>query len=230
MRIRERVRNEVGLTISAGVGAGKLVAKIGSDTCKPDGLAVIRPGTEAAFLAPLPVARLWGIGPKTNLRLAAAGISTIGDVARLDDAQAVALLGRWGREARRLAAGIDARPVENARERKSISTEETFEYDVRDERQIRATLQRQAEELAGDLRARALRAMTIGIKIKRADWTIVSRQTQTSVATDAAADIYAAAWHCFGRSDVAGQPIRLLGTRVAGLSDQPARELSLFGD
>lgn len=229
-RIRVRVRDDVGLTISAGVAAGKMVAKIASDSCKPDGLAVVRPGSEAAFLAPLPVARLWGIGPKTQARLEAAGIRTIGDVAALDDATAFALLGRWGREARSLAQGFDERVVDGSRERKSISTEETFEYDVRDEAFIVALLRRQAGELAQDLQTRALRAATIGVKIKRADFTIVGRQTSVVVPTSSAADIFAAALHCWRRCEMAGRPIRLLGTRVAALREGAARELSLFGD
>jgi DNA polymerase-4 len=228
VRIRARVRREVGLTISAGVASGKMVAKIASDSCKPDGLAVVQPGTEAEFLAPLPVGRLWGIGPKTQQRLEAAGIQTIGDVAVLNDAQAFALFGRWGREARALARGIDDRPVDGTRERKSISTEETFEYDVRDEERIVALLRTQAGEIAAALARRGLRAATIGIKIKAADFSITGRQTSVAVPTDDAAEIFAAALHCWERSRMAGNPIRLLGTRVAALSEDAPRELPLF--
>lgn len=227
-RVRARVRDEVGLTISAGVAAGKMVAKIASDACKPDGLGVVEPGTEAAFLAPLPVARLWGIGPKTQIRLTAEGIATIGDVAALDDARAFALFGRWGAQLRALASGVDDRRVDGSRERKSISTEETFEFDLRDDARVIAVLRRQADELAADLQRRDLRAATIGIKIKRSDFTIVARQTSVDVATSAADDIYAAALHCWQRSGISGRPIRLLGTRVAALSEGAARELSLF--
>src|SRR5450755_1863831 len=223
-RVRARVRGDVGLTISAGVATGKMVAKIASDSCKPDGLAVVEPGTEAAFLAPLPVGRLWGIGPKTQSRLEAAGIRTIGDVAALDDARTFALFGRWGRDARVLARGIDDRPVDGARERKSISTEETFEYDVRDEGRIVALLRTQAGEIAEDLARKGLRAATIGVKIKAADFSIIGRQTSVAVPTDCAAEIFAAALHCWQRSRMAGSPIRLLGTRVAGLSEGAPRE------
>ena len=228
-RIRRRVRDEVGLTISAGVAHGKMVAKIACDSCKPDGLAVVPPGTEAAYLAPLPVARLWGIGPKTQARLEAAGIRTIGDVAALDDGAAFGLFGRWGREARALARGIDDRVVDGSRERKSISTEETFEYDVRDEARVVALLREQAAEVARDLQTRSLRATTIGVKVKRADFRIVGRQTSVAVPTDRADDIFAAALHCWQRCELAGRPIRLLGTRVAGLSEGAPPELSLFG-
>jgi DNA polymerase-4 len=227
-RVRARVRAEVGLTVSAGIATGKMVAKIASDSCKPDGLAVVEPGTEAAFLAPMPVGRLWGIGPKTQARLDGTGIVTIGDVAALDDARLFALFGKWGRELRDLARGIDARVVDGARERKSISTEETFEFDVRDEARIVALLREQANELARDLHAKQLRAATIGVKVKRADFSVLGRQTSLAVPTDDADAIYAASLWCWQRSGIAGTPIRLLGTRVAALTEETVRELSLF--
>jgi len=227
-RVRSRIREEVGLTASAGVARGKMVAKIASDANKPDGLTVVRPGTEAEFLAPMPVGRLWGIGPKTQPRLEAAGIRTIGDVAVLDDARLYALFGRGGPFYRDLARGIDEREVDSSRERKSISTEETFEYDERDETRILALLREQADELARDLRAKALRASTVGVKIKRADHTVTGRQTTLAVATNDADAIHDAAVWCWQRSGLAGVPIRLLGTRVASLTDEEARELPLF--
>ncbi|MDQ6942673.1 MAG: DNA polymerase IV, partial [Candidatus Eremiobacteraeota bacterium] len=149
--VRARVRDEVGLTASAGVATGKMVAKIASDVNKPDGLTVVAPGTEAAFLAPMPVGRLWGIGPKTQPRLETAGIRTIGDVAALDERRLYDLFGRGGAFYRDLARGLDDREVDPSRERKSISTEETFEYDERDEARILALLRVQADELARDL-------------------------------------------------------------------------------
>ncbi len=226
--VRERIKRETGLTASAGVAAGKMVAKIASDACKPDGLAVVPPGTEAAYLAPLPVGRLWGIGPKTLARIAATGIATIGDVAALDDARAFAIFGRWGKELRELARGNDDRIVDGSRERKSISTEETFEYDLRDEARVIDLLRAQANDLADDLRKRALRGHTIGIKVKRGDFRVLGRQTHLSVATDDAEAIFAASVHCWHRSALAGTPIRLLGTRVADLVAGESHELSLF--
>jgi DNA polymerase-4 len=227
-RVRARVRAEVGLTASAGVAAVKMVAKIASDMRKPDGLTLVEPGTERAFLAPLPVGRLWGVGPKTLPRLEAAGIATIGDVAALDDDAVYALFGRGGRAFRDLACGIDDRVVDGSRERKSISTEATFEYDVRDEARILEVLREQAGELALDLQARQMRAATVGIKIKRADFTVTGRQTSLAVAASDAATILAASTWCWERSQVRGTPIRLLGTRVASLTIEEARELRLF--
>ena len=227
-RVRARVRDEVGLTVSAGVASGKLIAKIASDANKPDGLTVVPPGTEAAYLAPLPIGRLWGIGPKTRPRLEAAGLRTIGDVALLDDARLYALFGRSGPFYRDLARGIDERVVDSSRERKSISTEETFEYDERDEVRILALLRVQADELSHDLVAKHLRGSTVGIKIKRFDHTITGRQTSLAVPTNDADAIHEAALWCWQRAEMRGIPIRLLGTRVASLTEEEARELRLF--
>jgi DNA polymerase IV len=227
-RVRARVRDEVGLTASAGVATAKMVAKIASDVNKPDGLTVVPPGTEAEFLAPMPVGRLWGIGPKTQPRLESAGIRTIGDVAGLDDRRLYDLFGRGGTFYRDLARGVDDREVDPSRERKSISTEETFEYDERDEARILALLRVQADELARDLQAKALRASTVGVKIKKADHTITGRQTSLAVATNDADTIHDAAVWCWQRAGMYGVPIRLLGTRVASLTDEEPRELRLF--
>ena len=227
-RVRQRIRDDVGLTASAGVASVKMVAKIASDVNKPDGLTIVHPGTEAEFLAPLPVGRLWGIGPKTLPRLEAAGLRTIGDVAALEDEPLYRVFGRSGPFFRDLARGIDEREVDPSRERKSISNETTFEYDIRDEARILEVLHAQAGELAEDMRAKNLRGSTVGIKIKRADFRIVGRQTTLAAPTDDAAEIYAAALACWQRAAMRGVPIRLLGTRVAALTEEPAKELRLF--
>ena len=227
-RVRARVCDEVGLTVSAGVARGKMVAKIASDANKPDGLTVVEPGTEAAYLAPLPIGRLWGIGPKTRPRLEAAGLRTIGDVAVLEDTRLYELFGRSGPFYRDLARGIDEREVDSSRERKSISTEETFEYDERDETRIRALLRAQADELAGYLVEKRLRGSTVGVKIKRFDHAIVGRQTSLAVPTNDADTIHDAAVWCWERAELRGVPIRLLGTRIASLTEEEARELRLF--
>ncbi len=227
-RVRARVRADVGLTVSAGVARVKMVAKIASDANKPDGLTVVPPGTERAFLAPLPVGQLWGIGPKTLPRILAAGVRTIGDVAALDDAGLARVFGRGGAFYRDLARGIDDRAVDPSRERKSISTEETFEYDVRDEARVLALLREQAAELSADLKRLNLRAATVGVKIKRSDFTVSGRQTTLAVPTNDAQTILAAAEWCWRRSGLQGVPIRLLGTRAASLTAAEERELRLF--
>ncbi len=195
------MRDEVGLTCSAGVATVKMVAKIASDANKPDGLTVVPPGTEREFLAPLRVGQLWGIGPKTLPRVEAAGVRTIGDVAALDDA---ALLPRSsGAAARSIAISRAASTTATSirsRERKSISSEETFEYDVRDEARILALLREQSDELSEGLKKRDMRAQTVGIKIKRSDFTVTGKQTTLTVPTNDADTIRAAAEWCWHRS------------------------------
>ncbi len=227
-RVRKRVFEEVGLTVSAGVASVKMVAKIASDKNKPNGMTIVAPGTEREFLAPLPVGQLWGIGPKTLPRVEAAGVRTIGDVANLDDRALYEIFGRGGTFYRDLAHGIDEREVDPSRERKSISSEETFEYDIRDETRIVALIHEQCAELSVGLKQRDMRAQTIGIKVKKADFTVTGKQTTLVVPTNNYDEIRIAAEWCWNHSELKGIPIRLLGTRVAGLSVGEERELKLF--
>jgi DNA polymerase-4 len=226
--LRKEILDVTGLTASAGVATGKMIAKIASDTCKPDGLLAIAPGEEAAFLSPLPVGRLWGIGPKMQARLSVYGVATIADLAGLGDAQLREFFGSWWREVRDLARGIDRRPVEPERETKSISTEETFEYDVRDENQLIDVLRGQARELAAELERERTVAQTVGVKIKRGDFRIVGRQTHLAEPTRDARRIFRAAVHCLRRAGLEGAPVRLLGTRVASLVEGDSLQTSLF--
>lgn len=226
--IRDEVYAGTQLTVSAGVAAGKLLAKIASDSCKPNGLLSIPAGTEEAYLAPLPVSRLWGIGPKTNARLQTFGITTIGQVAALDDARLRELFGSWGIEVRDLARGIDHRAVDPARETKSISSEETFEYDVRDEKKLIEVLKEQARDVAAKLAKEECSASTVGVKIKRADFTIFSRQAHLAEPTRDVRLIFRAAVHCLRRAELNGAPVRLLGLRVASIVSGEPQQTSLF--
>jgi DNA polymerase IV len=227
-RVRRDVASATGLTISAGVATGKMVAKIASDTCKPDGLLTVAPGEEVAFLAPLPVGRLWGIGPKTQSRLQLFGISTIGELAQLEEPALRELFGSWWLSMRDLARGVDPRRVETERETKSISTEETFEYDVTEETRLVAVLREQARELAETLERERTVAQTIGVKIKRADFTTLGRQTHLAEPTRDARRIFRAAVYCLRRAALEGAAVRLLGTRVASLTEGDPLQTSLF--
>lgn len=226
--IRAAVLERTQLTVSAGVSRAKMVAKIASDLCKPNGLAVVSPGAEAAFLAPLPVGRLWGIGPKTVPRLAARGIEKIGDLAVLDDAHLHAFFGSWGDELRDLARGIDIRAVEPERETKSISTEETFEYDAIEEYELLDLLRIQAQELSEKLEKEGLFTSTIGIKIKRNDWSVFGRQTHLAQPTRDAQRIFEASSYCLRRAGLNRMPVRLLGTRCATLTTEEPQQERLF--
>jgi DNA polymerase IV len=226
--IRHEILERTKLTVSAGVASGKMIAKIASDSCKPNGLLAIAPGEEAAFLAPLSARQLWGVGPKTAARLETFGITTIGQVAHLDDAQARQIFGSWGPDVRDLARGIDRRTVQTDRETKSISSETTFEYDVRDQQKLLEVLREQALELAEKLAREDCSALTIGIKLKTADFRVLGRQTHLTEPTREARMIYRAAALCLRRAHSPGSPVRLLGLRVASLVEGPEKQTSFF--
>jgi len=228
--VRNAVRSEVGLTVSAGVATQKLLAKIASDDAKPDGLRAVPPGTEAAYLAPLPVGRLLGVGPKTQARLVEAGIVTIGQVAALDDSTVHRLFGRWGLSLRELARGIDERRVESDQKTVSVSSEETFEYDIRAIGELHAALRELAADVARRLTRSGLRGHTVGVKVKRSNFKIVGRQMRLAEATDDPDEIYAAAQRCLERAALAGGAVRLLGVRVAGLAENAPRQMSLLAE
>lgn len=226
--IRSEVYASTGLTVSAGVASSKIVAKIASDAAKPDGLLVVEPGDEGAFLAPMEAGRLWGIGPKTQARLAAVGVTTIGDVAALPDATARELFGSSWEMVRNLARGIDGRVVESHRETKSISSEETFEYDVREEKQLLEILREQARDVAAKLEREGCSAQSVGVKITRADFQTIVRQTHLTEPTRDVRRIYQAALFCLRRAKLEGAPVRLLGLRVASLVVGGSQQISLF--
>jgi DNA polymerase-4 len=161
-------------------------------------------------------------------RLSVYGISTIGELAALEEERLRELFGSWWHDVRDLARGVDRRPVEPERETKSISTEETFEYDVRDERRLLEILRVQARELAETLERERSAAQTIGIKIKRGDFTVLGRQTHLAEPTRDARRIFRAAVYCLRRAALDGAPVRLLGTRVASLVDGDPLQTSLF--
>ena len=226
--VRRAVRAEVDLTVSAGVATQKMLAKIASDDAKPDGLLLVEPGTESAYLAPLPVGRLWGIGPKTQARLAEERVQTIGQIAALDDAAVHRLFGRWGLTLRELARGNDSRTVESDQRTVSVSSESTFEYDLHEREDLRRALRGLADDVAQRLARHGLRGRTIGVKVKRSDFRIVGRQLQVAEPTDDPEVIYTAAERCLDRVDLTGSAARLLGVRVAGLTEDAPHQMSLL--
>src|SRR5712691_11063185 len=160
--LKAAVRTETHLTASVGVAASKMVAKVASDMRKPDGLVVVPPGTEAAFLAPLPVRRLWGVGPKMEEALLKMGLRTIGDLATCDPARLQRRIGTHGHDLVQLALGIDARAVATESEdAKSLGHEHTFDEDTGDVERLRTTLLELCDAVARRLRQHAVRARTI---------------------------------------------------------------------
>ena len=224
-QIRAAVRDEVGLTASVGAATTKLVAKIASDLRKPDGLVVVPPGEEAAFLAPLPIRRLWGVGEQTRVVLAEHGVRTIGDLAELPVDVLVRRLGAHGATLHDRARGIDPSPVTGDVAAKSVSHEHTFDVDTTDAEVIERTLLALAEGVASRLRAGGVRASTIAVKVRDSGFNTVTRQRTLPEPTDLADPIFRTALDLV-RPEVRGRRIRLLGVGAHGLGE-PA-QMSLF--
>ncbi len=222
------VRARTRLSCSLGVATSKVVAKVASDRRKPCGLTVVRPGREAAFLAPFPIRLLPGVGPRAEERLERAGIATIGALAALDDAGLRQLLpGKVGRELRNRARGIDPRTLEVSTERISISNEETFARDVGDPERLHDELRRMAQNLAEHLRTRGQVARTVTTKLRYPDFAIRTRSTSMPVGTADAARIGELACALLDRAlrDRPG-PLRLVGVGVSGLAGDVQLSLS----
>jgi DNA polymerase IV len=205
------------------------VAKVASDRRKPGGLTVVRPGREAAFLAPFPIRVLPGVGPRSEARLAAAGVGTIGDLAALGDLELRRLLpGKVGLLVRDRARGIDPRPLEVSTERISISNEETFARDVGDVERLHDELRRMADRLAAHLREHEQTARTVTTKLRYPDFAIRTRSTSLEIGIDDGALIGDLACSLLDRAlrDRPG-PLRLVGVGVSGLADHAQLQLSL---
>jgi len=225
--VQTAVRASTSLTCSLGVSTAKVVCKVASDRRKPGGITVVAPGTEARFLAPLPVRALPGVGPRAEARLAAAGVSTVGALAELPDTTLRALLpGQVGRMLRDRARGIDPRDLDLDAERLSISVEETFERDLDDRASLHRELRRMADEVAEHLRRSGLSARTVTTKLRYADFSIRSRSTTLAAPIDDAQLIGDLACRLLERGlrDRPGA-LRLAGVGVSGFSDY--RQLTL---
>jgi len=226
-RLQAQVKEQVGLSASLGVATNKLVAKVASDREKPGGLTVVWPGEEAAFLAPLPVRVLWGVGPVTERVLAEMGVTTVGELAQQPERELRARFGRHGAEMARRAQGIDERAVVTEHERKSVSRERTFSRDLRRAASLRRQLWGLCRSVARRLRKANLAAGTVAIKLRYADFTTLTRQMTLDVPTDDDRTIYRAALALLNRTWQAGRPVRLLGVAGRHLSS-PAGQLPLF--
>jgi DNA polymerase IV len=216
-RIKAEVVEATGLTVSVGVATNKLIAKVGSDLRKPDGLVVVQPGDEAAFLAPLEIRRLWGIGPKTADRLHGLGVRTIGELAALPVQTLARALGDHGATLHDRALGIDSDPVLGGGEAaKSVSHETTFAVDVTDPAEIERTLLALTEGVSARLRSAGLRAGTVAVKIRDSQFRTITRQKSLPEPSDLTDAIWRAALE-LARPEVRGKKIRLLGVAATGL-------------
>lgn len=206
-----------------------LINGIGGSTLDryPNAITVVPTGEEAAFLAPLPVEMLWGVGPKTATRLAELGLRTMGALAAWPESDLVARFGENGREMSRHARGLDDRPVVAERATKSISQEETFARDVRDDRQLEAALREMSAAVGRQLRREHLAGKTVKLKLRWPDFTTLTRQVTLPTATDQDEDIMRAAVALLRKIRGPGRAVRLIGVGVSGLTE-PARQLDLF--
>jgi len=228
--IKELIREETGLTASAGVATSKLVAKIASDLQKPNGLTVVDAGQEKEFLASLPIGKLWGAGKKTIEALALLEVKTIGDLAALPEKVLVNRFGKHGQHMYLSANGIDDRPVIPAREAKSIGHEETFEEDLTDRTIIKRELLELATMVGERLRRHKLRGQTITVKIKFYDFSSCTRSQTIDEPTSDTMDIFRHAWKLLQKTEAGRKPLRLAGISVSNLSESGGGyQQDLFG-
>jgi DNA polymerase-4 len=228
--IKRTVKEKTGLTLSIGVGTNKTVAKIATDAGKPDGLLIVPPGTEAAFLEPMPARVLWGVGPRSEASLTEAGFRTIGEIARASVDQLESLFGVRGRELWDMANGRDEREIITEYERKSVGAENTFPRDLPDGPTLREELAHIAQGVAERLRNSGMRSRTIAIKLRYSNFRTITRQMSRAEPTDDAAEILAVAGTLLDRVTEESDTFRLLGIHCSKLTDgeTKAETLPLF--
>jgi DNA polymerase-4 len=221
-RLKQRIREELQLTASAGVAPNKFLAKIASGWQKPDGLTVISPGRVEAFLQQLPVDALWGVGPVTAGKLRKIGIERLVEVRTADPDLLRRAVGSLADALRRLATGDDPRPVVPDRPYKSSSSENTYNEDLLALDAIRAEIERMARQCAEWLARKELLARTVTIKVRYADFTTVTRSHTAAAPTRDPGEIVARALTLLDRTEAGRRPIRLLGAGVHGLAGDDA--------
>lgn len=234
-RLQAQIRDELGLPCSIGVATNKLVAKVATDVGKasarrngpPNAILAVPPGTEAAFLAPLPAHALWGVGAKTADRLAALGLHTVGDVAGWPPASLENRFGKYGRALSRHAVGNDDRPIITEHTAKSVSRETTFPRDVTDAETLRRTVHSQAADVGKRLRRAGMVGTTVKLKLRWSDFTTLTRQASLPQPSAHDAEISAAALHLLNQLWQTSVPVRLVGVGVTGLGSPP-RQLGLW--
>jgi DNA polymerase IV len=225
--LKDRIRQERGLTASIGIAANKFLAKMASDLEKPDGLAVILETGKAVFLRDLPVRRIHGVGTATEKVLHDAGVFTIGDLQNYaGDLRAI--VGSFSRSLKEYAFGNDDRSLELGDEIKSISSEETFDRDTMDRSQLRRCLWTQAEDIAARLKRKRLLAQTVQVKVRYKNFQTLTRQLTVEDPTQEARAIYRLGCFLLGRDKLVVQPLRLLGLGVSGLMEGEPRQLRLL--
>jgi len=225
-QIKDRVLNEVGLVVSVGVATNKLCAKVASDLRKPDALVVVPPGEEAAFLAPLPIRRLWGVGPQAQAALTDYGVTTIGQLAAIPVGTLHRRFGTHGDDLAARARGLDPSRVGSMQAPKSVGHEHTFDVDTADVGRLEATLLDLAESVASRLRRHDLAAGSVQLKLRYEGFETLTRQAPLPLQTRDSDPLYATAVALLRRTLVEGRGVRLIGITAINLTD--AQQLTLF--
>jgi DNA polymerase-4 len=227
--IRDQIRAELGLPASVGGGANKFIAKLASEDAKPDGMLIVPEGSELAFLHPLPVRRLWGVGEATLAALEVLGIATVGDLAAVSIATLEHRLGRsLGRHLWDLANGRDDRLVVPGGGAKSISVEQTYDTDISDDAELEKALLRHCDRLSARLNASGLAGRTVALKFRFGDFTTVTRSITVADPVDHTPDLYDLARSLLAKIDRGTRGVRLLGVGASTLVPRRTpRQMSL---
>ena len=225
--LKRKIFSERGLTASIGVAANKLLAKLGSDFNKPDGLTLVPERDKVLFLRPMPVRVIHGVGKVTEQALQQVGINTVGDLQDYPG-DLRALAGSFGPKLKRFAFGDDDRPLELGDEVKSISSEETFLRDTDDRPALRKCLREQAADISASLKRRRLAAKTVQVKVRYSDFTTLTRQITVEESITEAQDIYRLGCFLLAKEKLVSRPLRLIGLGVSGLGEVAGRQLVLL--
>lgn len=222
--IKQAIRNELSLVASVGIAPNKFIAKIASDLDKPDGFVEVMPEEVQAFLDPLPVSRIWGVGKATGKELDRLGISTIAQLRQQSEAVLQDRFGKFGNQLWRLANGMDDRPVISDSEAKSISNETTFDSDISNRDTLRAWLMELTEQVCWRLRQHDLFGRTVQIKLRFADFSTITRSHTLPEATQQTKQVWQAVMALFDKAmQSESRRLRLVGVGVSGLSDEAQR-------
>lgn len=229
-RLKARIKKELNLTASAGVAPNKLLAKIGSDWKKPDGLFVIKPSMVDAFMETLPLSRVWGVGQRTQEKLASLGLTTAGDVKRYPKEKLLQACGKMGETIFAFAHGIDDRPVITEREAKSIGSERTFAHDIIDKRMVLTLLRDEVATVTDRLaKARAL-AKTLTLKVKYADFTRHTHRHTLAEATREPSVVFFVIKRLVDETEIGTRPVRLVGATASNLLFEGKADIARTGD
>ena len=228
-KIKKAIKEEIGLTVSAGIAALKFIAKIASDLNKPDGLTVVLPEQVKEFLEPLPIDKLWGVGKTTQKALALLNVRTVGDLSRIPLEVLEAKFGKHGTHLHLLSIGIDEREVETEREVKSIGHEETYPEDTVNVETITREILSLSTRVAKRLRHEGFTGRTVTLKVKYHDFAQITRSSTLPESTDDGREIFRHCLHLLEKTEAGKRPIRLLGVSLSHLNSSEAkRQRSLF--